>query len=184
MRAMGIANSSTRTKYTRVAMFFHWVTVALVAALFAIGWHMVDLPKGPARGAAFALHKSIGMTVFLLTVLRFAWRLYAPPPPLPATVVTWQRRLAIAVHRLFYVLLILQPTLGYLSSSFSGHASSYFGIPLPNWGVHNPSLNEMFTELHVACSIALLLTIVVHVLGALTHIFTAGDRLVRRMLPW
>ncbi|MGE3775044.1 MAG: cytochrome b [Gammaproteobacteria bacterium] len=171
-------------KYTRVAMLLHWATVALVAALYAIGWHMVELPKGPARGEAFALHKSIGMTVFLLTVLRLAWRLYRPPPPLPARLARWQRLLATAVHHLFYVLLLLQPVMGYLSSSFSPYPSSYFGLPLPDWGEHNPKLNEFFTELHVAGSVAMLIVIALHVLGALSHLFKAGDHLVRRMLPW
>ncbi len=171
-------------KYSRIAMALHWATVALVAALYAIGWYMVELPKGPARGEAFALHKSLGMTVFLLTALRLAWRLHAPPPPLPATLARWQRLLATAVHHLFYLLLFAQPLMGYLSSSFSPYPSSYFGLPLPDWGEHNPTLNELFTELHVAGSVAMLLVIALHVLGALSHLFTPGDRLLRRMLPW
>lgn len=172
------------TKYSSFGMLLHWVTVGLVLALYVIGWNMVELPKGPARGEAFALHKSLGMTVFLVTLLRLGWRLYRPPPPLPATIARWQRLLATSVHHLFYVLLFLQPLMGYLSSSFSEYPSSYFGVPLPDWSEHRPALNEAFTELHVAGSVALLLVVLLHVLGALSHAFTAGDRLVRRMLPW
>ena len=182
MNAVPAAAADAR--YTRIAMLLHWATVALVAALYAIGWHMVDLPKGPARGEAFALHKSIGMTVFLLTALRLAWRLHAPPPPLPATIARWQRLLASTVHHLFYVLLFLQPLMGYLSSSFSSYSSRYFGLPLPDWGEHDPALNEFFTELHVAGSVALLVVIALHVLGALSHLFKVDDHLLRRMLPW
>jgi len=165
-------------------MGLHWLTVVLVAALYAIGWYMVELPKGPARGEAFALHKSIGLTVLLVTVCRLGWRACVPPPPLPTTIARWQRLLATSVHHLFYVLLVLQPLMGYLSSSFSPYPTSYFGMPLPDWGEHNPTVNEFFTELHVAGSVGLLLVIALHVLGALSHAFTAGDRLVRRMLPW
>lgn len=175
---------SPAERYSRVAMALHWITVALVIALYAIGWYMVDLPKGPARGEAFALHKSIGMTVFLVTGLRLAWRWRRPPPSLPSTVAAWQRRLAVAVHHLFYVLLFAQPLLGYLSSVFSPYPSSYFGIPLPDWSEHRPRLNEFFTELHVAGSVALLVVIALHVLGALSHLASPGDRLLRRMLPW
>ncbi len=171
-------------KYTRVAMLLHWATVALVVALYAIGWGMVELPQGPARSDAFALHKSLGMTVFLLTAARLAWRLYAPPPPLPSRLARWQRMLATTVHHLFYVLLFLQPVMGYLSSSFSTYTTSYFDIPLPDWGRYDPELNEFFTELHVAGSVALLVVIALHLLGALSHLCTAGDHLVRRMLPW
>ena len=171
-------------RYTRVAMLLHWSTVALVVALYAIGWYMVELPKGPGRGESFALHKSLGLTVALLTCCRLGWRLCVPPPPLPTTIARWQRLLAGSVHHLFYVLLLLQPLMGYLSSSFTAYPTSYFGIPLPDWGDENPALNEFFTELHVAGSVALLLVIALHVLGALSHALTAGDRLVRRMLPW
>src|SRR5262249_49709626 len=146
-------------KYTRVAMSLHWLTVALVGALYAIGWYMVELPKGPARGEYFALHKSLGMTVFLLTILRLGWRLKHKPPPLPSDLPVWQKKLATAVHHSFYLMLFLQPTLGYLSSSFSPYSSTYFGIPLPDWAEHNPQLNELFTELHVGGSVLLLLTI-------------------------
>jgi cytochrome b561 len=172
------------TKYATVPMALHWATVALVVALYAIGWYMVELPKGPARGEAFALHKSLGMTVFLLTGLRLAWRLRRPPPPLPSSLAGWQRRLATGVHHLFYVLLFAQPLFGYLSSAFSPYPSNYFGIPLPDWSEHRPQLNELFTELHVAGSVALLVVIALHVLGALGHLLKPGDRLLRRMLPW
>ncbi|MGD9601471.1 MAG: cytochrome b [Gammaproteobacteria bacterium] len=171
-------------KYTRLAILLHWATALLVAALFTIGWSMVELPKGPARGETFALHKSLGMTVFLLTIWRLSWRVLHPPPPLPGTIPAWQASVAHAVHRLFYVLLVLQPVTGYLSSSFSGYETAFFGIPLPHWGHANPPLNEFFTELHVIGSVVLLALVLAHVAGALSHVVTPGDRLLRRMLPW
>lgn len=171
-------------KYTPVAILLHWATALLVAALIALGWYMVELPKGPARGETFALHKSLGMTVFLLTVWRLAWRILHRPPPLPATLPAWQSAMAHTVHRLFYGLLLLQPLTGYLSSSFSGYHTALFGIPLPQWGHPNPPLNEFFTELHVVGSLTLLALIATHVAGAVSHAITPGDRLVRRMLPW
>jgi len=171
-------------KYTRVAILLHWTTALLVAALFTIGWYMVELPKGPARGETFALHKSLGLTVFLLTLWRLSWRVLHRPPPLPAVLPAWQVSAAHAVHRMFYVLLFLQPLTGYLSSSFSGYQTAFFGIPLPHWGHSNPPLNEFFTELHVIGSVVLLALVVTHVAGALSHVLTPGDRLLRRMLPW
>lgn len=171
-------------KYSRLAMLLHWTTAAAVVALFAIGWYMVELPKGPARGATFALHKSIGLSVFLLTAWRLASRLRQRPPVLPAGIPEWQRAVATSVHRLFYVLLFLQPLTGYLSSSFSGYGTALFGLPLPQWGWTDPPLNAFFTELHVAGSLLLLGLVVTHVAGAFSHVITPGDRLLRRMLPW
>lgn len=176
--------SSVEGKYSRIAILLHWLTVLLVFALFAIGWYMVDLPKGPARGETFALHKSLGLTVFLLTVWRICWRVTHPAPALPKAVSRWRATLAHGVHATFYVLLIGQPLSGYLSSSFSGYDTKFFAIPLPTWGHHDPPLNEFLTEIHVIGSVALVALVILHVLGALTHLMEPGDRLMRRMLPW
>ena len=96
----------------------------------------------------------------------------------------WQRSLAHVVHLAFYALLVLQPLSGYLSSSFSGYTTRLFGVPLPHWGWRDAPLNEFFTEIHVMCSIALVVLIAVHLLGALTHVLTGESTLLRRILPW
>ena len=119
--------------YTRTAIALHWLTVMLVGALFGLGWYIGDLPKGPWRGEMIALHKSLGITVFLLTLGRGYWRLRHPPPALPANLPRWQSRLAHGVQRLFYVLLLAQPLLGYLSSSFTPYKTRYLGLQLPVW---------------------------------------------------
>ena len=170
-------------KYTKTAMLLHWLTVLLVAVLFGLGWTMVDIPKGPARSAAFALHKSIGLTVFVFTAIRFLWRVRHSPPALPPEIPSWRATLARGVHATFYVMLVLQPLTGYLSSAFSGYSTQYFGVPLPNWGHSNPPLNEFFTELHVLCSVTLLGLIAVHLVGAVSHALGPGESLIRRMLP-
>ena len=127
-------------------MILHWLTAALVFFLFGLGWYMTDLPTTPVRGPYFALHKSIGITVFLLLLVRLVWRLSHRPPAMSAALPAWQRILAGSVHKLFYVFLVLQPLTGYLSSSFSGHKTKFFVIPLPYWGRHDPPLNLLFTE--------------------------------------
>jgi cytochrome b561 len=179
-----MTHASPALKYTRVAMLLHWLTVVLVAALFVVGWSMVELAKGPQRSDYFALHKSLGLSAFALLWVRVAWRLRHRPPPLPASVPRWQAQLARGVHGAFYVLLVLQPVSGYLSSSFSGYRTRWFGLALPNWGWGDAPLNEFFTELHVLCSIALLVLIGVHVTGFLSHLLSGERALGRRMWPW
>ena len=171
-------------RYTLAAIAIHWLTAILVVALFALGWYMVDLPKGPARARMFALHKSLGLTVLWLLGLRLVWRRGHPPPALPASMARWQRRLAHGVQHLLYVLLAMQPLSGYLSSSFSGHDTAYFGLPLPSWGHHDARLNAFFTEVHAACAIALLAAVAVHLAGALSHARVGGENVLRRMRPW
>lgn len=177
-------DASHALKYTRIAMLLHWVTVVLVAALFAVAWFMVELPKGPARSYYFALHKSLGLCALVLLCARVAWRVGHRPPPLPVHLASWQAQLARGVHGSFYVLLVLQPISGYLSSSFSGYATRWFGLPLPAWGWGDAPLNELFTELHVLCSTALLVLIGVHVTGFVSHLLTGDRTLSRRMWPW
>ena len=179
-----MTDPSVAAQYTRVAMLLHWLTVLMVAALFAIGWNMVELPKGPARAYYFALHKSVGLSVFALLCLRIMWRLGHRPPPFPPHLPTWQAHLARGVHGVFYVLLVLQPASGYLSASFSGYATRWLGMALPDWGWRDAPLNELFTELHVLCSIALLVLIGIHVAGFVSHLVQRDRALSGRMWPW
>ena len=143
---------------------------------------MVDLPRGPERSANFALHKSLGLTVFAISVARIVWRFLKGAPAYPASIAKWKVRVARTVHALFYVALVLQPVSGYLSSSFSGYKTRWFGIPLPHWGHRDLPLNEFFTEIHVACSVILCGLVLLHVMGAASHLF-ARDGLFSRMLP-
>jgi cytochrome b561 len=177
-------NDSKLGRYTYTAIFLHWATAALVLSLFALGWYMVDLPRGPDRSFSFALHKSIGLTVFMLGLVRVVWRIRHRPPFYPSEMGGLRIALARAVHHMFYILLVLQPVSGYLSSSFSGYKTRFFGIALPHWGWRDSPLNELFTEIHVMCSLALAILIVAHILGALAHLTNHGDHVFRRMSPF
>lgn len=152
--------------------------------LVGLGWFMVELPKGPERGYYFALHKSMGLTIFLFMLVRISWRLLNAAPAFPDSVPLWQRALAHGVHIGFYILLVAQPVSGYLSSSFSGYKTKLFGLPLPHWGWRDAPLNELFTEIHVAISIGLVVLVGVHLLGVLTHVLMGEGRMFRRMWPW
>jgi len=171
-------------RYTRTAIALHWLMAVLVFVLFGIGWYMVDLPRGPDRSDYFALHKSIGLTVLLLLLCRVSWRLRHRPPPLSGEIGAVRIALARSAHLLFYVLLLVQPVSGYLSSSFSGYKTRFFGIALPHWGWKDPPLNEFLTEIHVIGSVAIAGLVVLHVLAAMSHLFSRGDRVFRRMVPW
>jgi len=176
--------SNETTRYTYTAMLLHWLIALLVFALFAIGWSMVDLPRGPDRTYSFALHKSIGLTVLALALVRVGWRVFHRPPPYPESMPRWRVTLARSVHLLFYFLLFLQPVSGYLSSSFSGYSTKVFGVPLPAWGWRDPPLNEFFTEIHVMSSVLFLLLIGLHVAGAVSHLFDRDEGILRRIVPW
>lgn len=171
-------------KYTPVAAALHWITVVLVCLLYGLGWFMTDLSPGPDRGLYFAAHKSLGLTLALVMVLRLGWRIANPPPPLQVVALDWRAQLAEIIHFSFYVLLFAQPLAGYLSSSFSGYDTSWFGYPLPTWGWEDALFNKIFTVTHKLLSIVILACIVLHVIGTMTHVYSEGWSFLRRIRPW
>lgn len=173
-----------KTRYDNVAVLLHWSIMLLILSLFCIGWYMVDTPDGSLiRTKLFALHKSIGLTTALLIICRITWRITHTPPPLPETVQPWQGKLASLTHFLLYFLMVLQPLSGYLSSSFSGYKTRVWGIPLPNWGWKEPTLNQLFTDIHVISSVTLLCLIILHICGAFSHLFFQHGNVLPRMWP-
>jgi cytochrome b561 len=172
-------------RYTGTAAALHWLIAALVLAMIVLGWSMQAIPKVPVgpRVNAFNLHKSIGLTILALMVLRTAWRAAHPAPALPPMPL-WQARLAQTVHVLLYVCLFIQPLTGYLGSVFSGYPVKIYGIVLPSWGAKNDALKEAMSVAHLVNSGLLVGAIGLHLAGALKHALLDRDRLLRRMWPW
>ena len=183
MRISMIRQAAREDRYDAISMLLHWVTVVLLCVMFGLGWYMVDLPKGsPERTWFFALHKSVGLSTALVVFLRLGWRAVHAAPPLPESILIWQRKLAKATHLMLYVFLIVQPLSGYLSSSFTSYATRWWGVPLPQWGWRDAVLNELFTDIHEASSYVLIGLIVLHVCGTLVHL-AGPDKVIFRMLP-
>ncbi len=186
-----LANSEKR--YGAVAMTLHWLIAAMIIGMLVLGKYMADLPgNDPNRFDLIQLHKSIGITILTLSVLRVLWRLVNKVPPLPAQMPAWERFAAHASHLLLYVLIIAIPLSGWAMVS-----ASPLGIPTIWFGVvqipHLPGL-QGFEDQHAAEStfkathewlgnlmIALLL---IHVGAALKHNFWDRDDVLVRMLPF
>lgn len=175
--------SEASPRYTGVAIALHWIVAALVIAQVAWGWWMQEIPKQPVgpRVDAYNLHKSVGLTIFALMLVRLGWRLGHPAPPLPS-LPAWEARLARTVHVLLYASLFLQPVLGYLGSVFSGYPVKVYGVVLPAWGWKDEGLKDLMSQLHLANSLVLAGAIALHVAGAVKHL-ADGSGIVRRMLP-
>jgi cytochrome b561 len=169
-------------RYTSTAIALHWLIAILVIGQFAWGWWMQEIPKQPVgpRVNAFNLHKSVGMTIFLLMVLRLAWRSGHRPPPLPAMPV-WQARLARLTHWLLYAALLIQPLAGYFGSVVSGYPVKYFGITLPGWAGRHDDLKDLLSNVHLATSWVIAALVTLHVAGALKHALINRDGLLARM---
>ena len=122
-------------RYNTVAVIIHWIMAILLICMFILGIYMVDLPKGSdERSWFFALHKSMGLTLALLVLVRLFWKLISESLPLPDDVTPIQKMAAVSTHHLLYLMMFVQPITGYISSSFSGYKTKFWGIPLPHWG--------------------------------------------------
>ena len=179
-------------RYGLVAILLHWITALAIIALLAMGAVMVRLTPGSSlQFDVYQLHKSLGITVLVLSLLRLAWRLFNPPPPLPANLEPWETALARVTHVGFYLLMIALPFSGWMMVS-----ASVWNIPTVVFGAftlpHLPVLGglqnkkpveEALKEVHEALAIGMFVLLILHVAGALKHQFVLRDDTLARMLP-
>jgi len=175
---------NTPVRYGSVAQTLHWVIVGLLIVQFTLGKIAADLPNGFDKLVLLARHKSFGITILSLALLRLAWRLLDRPPPLPP-MPGWQATAARISHFSLYTLLFAMPLTGWTMSSASNYPVSWFGlVQLPDLVAPDPALKEGLNEIHVTLSNVLLALASLHVAAALKHQFLDRDGLLYRMLPW
>ena len=116
-----------RDEFGLISRSLHWATALLVLAALVLGNRIAHMEVSLSALKFFGYHKTLGVTVLALILLRIVWHLIsAPPAPLPH-VVPWQDALAKAVHRAFYVLLLAMPLTGWVASSATGIDTVIFG---------------------------------------------------------
>ena len=169
--------------YDRGAIALHWITAGLIVANLALGVSMVGLPISPRKLSWYVVHKSIGITIFLLTSLRLAWRALRPHPA-PVAMPVWQRRAAAASHALLYALLFAIPVSGWVYSSATGVQVMYLGLfSLPDLVARNRALGDVLRLVHVGLNMLLVAAVCLHVAAAVRHHVVDRDRVLARMLP-
>lgn len=179
-------------RYSAVAMTLHWIIAALIFTNILIAWQFrpaLDL----RQFNLLQLHKSVGITVLLLSVLRLAWRLVNPPPPYQESMTPLEKAAARAVHWGFYVIMIGMPLSGWAIVSTSRldlPTLLYKTVPWPHiWPLHQlPAAqkhlaNRVSDTTHVTLSYIAYALIVLHVAAALKHQFFDRDGVLWRMLP-
>jgi cytochrome b561 len=175
---------STDRRYTSMAQALHWLIALLIVVQFVLARMAAHLPLGARKLALLAEHKSFGMTVLVLLVVRFAWRLKNRPPPLPANMHRVERFLARFTHVSFYVLLIAMPLSGWLMSSAKNYSVSWFGVfSWPNLIGPGETAFSFFRTLHHLLSDLLFAIASLHIIAALKHHFWNKDDVLVRMLP-
>lgn len=177
--------------YGPVAILLHWLIALLIFAALGIAWTMTDdsLPNGPEKFQLYQWHKSLGMTVLTLSLLRLVWRLVNPPPPLPEGMRPWEIKLTRLVHGIFYFLMIALPLTGWMMNSASPYKLEFFGwFEVPSLPVlpDLPNKDEVrhgLGEAHESLATIMIALLILHVAGALKHHFVNRDNVLRRMMP-
>jgi len=192
-------------RYTKVAIILHWLIAFGILGMFAFGWYMTGLPRespeqmsydlfdwgiytweltkeSSPRAFYFNLHKSIGITLLGLIVIRILWRITHNPPALLTSYKAWERKLSTSAHHLLYLLMVLVPLSGLIMSVAGKYGVKWFGLDFIA-GIENKPIREIFHETHEIAGLIFLAIIVLHILGALKHKFIDKDETMQRMLP-
>jgi cytochrome b561 len=174
---------NTTDSYGIVAKTLHWVVALLIITAWIVGYYAVDLPnKDPQKGLLFMLHKSVGMVILMLVVIRLSWRLYDGTPRFSETMNRLIATAARTVHYLLYAFMFIQPLSGWAMSSAAGHNPTFFGLfPFPGLVPQDPTMAVNYMIIHNVSAMILLTLFILHVGGALTHHFILKDNTLRRM---
>lgn len=172
--------TAARMKYPLAMRILHWTMAAIILGMVWAGWTMTSMnDEVPAKFAVFyPWHKSFGMLVLILAIMRLAVRARSSIPPLPSGLAAGEKSVAKAARMLLYVLIILVPCLGYaMSSSYTQSDGVYFfGVNLPELLPKNDDRYEVFRYLHRVFAYNLSGLAVLHALGALKHRFLDRDK--------
>lgn len=169
--------------YTKTTIFLHWLVAIGLFMAIGLGFYMVDLPLSPQKLKIYSWHKWLGVTIFLLVIIRLTWRLTHPVPALPK-MPHWEKIIAKLVHFLLYFLMLAIPLSGWLMSSAAGFPVVFLGmIPLPDLVAKNQELAAIFKQLHFILNLSLLSLVILHLIAALKHHFIAKDDILAQMLP-
>ena len=175
---------STPSRYDRISIVFHWATLLLIIAMFWSAWAREGVADAAAAARLLTLHRSIGVTIWLVTLLRILWRiLFAAAPALPPTIPAAHHVAARANQIALYALLILQPVTGLLQTIWRGRPFGLFGATIPAIVRPDRDLSHLFRGVHATSATILLILIGLHALAALFHGVLRRDGVMGAMLP-
>lgn len=192
------------SRYSRVAIVLHWTIGLAIIAMVPLGWWMSDAVSDPSQAAsvfrAFQLHKSIGLTILVLSLVRLLWRFTHRFPPLPAHMPAWEKAAARTSHILLYVVMLVMPITGwiYVSAGWNSAMNMPFQVPTLWFGLfqwpHLPGLPEASAATRAAAASTAMAVhanlawgavglVALHFAAALKHHVYDRDSVLVSMLP-
>ena len=176
--------AASTDNYDRIAKVVHWTTLLLIAVVYVTVWTSHAVGNREQSALLVQLHRSIGVTIFALTLFRLAWRWIARIPPLPAELPLFQRVAARATEYVLYLLLLLQPALGLLNTNARGRlVDFYFFGELPPMVGPDKMLAKQAMAAHEFGAYLLVALVALHTAAALFHHFVRRDNVLNAMLP-
>jgi cytochrome b561 len=170
--------------YPPASKLLHWLVAACVLTTLPVALAMGRVAQGPTQDFLFNLHKSLGVLILLLMLLRLINRVVAGAPPPEPGLERWQKAVSSAVHGLLYVLLVTMPIVGWVANSAYGATTPFFGLfTLPKLVADNEALAKQLFTLHTWAGFAVILLAGMHIGGALFHYVVRRDQVLQRMLP-
>jgi cytochrome b561 len=175
---------NTARSWGALTKALHWIIVLLIINQWLIA-ERADSLTGFAKLKALGYHKSFGMTILMLAIIRLLWRWMNPVPDLRAETKPWERMLAKVSHVLLYALIFAMPITGWLMSSAKTYSVSWFNLfAFPNLVGKNDGVYQLTHGLHQVLFNVLVAVAVLHALGALKHHFIDKNDVLKRMLPF
>ncbi|MGQ9371098.1 cytochrome b [Azospirillum sp. ST 5-10] len=174
-----------KNRYDLGFQALHWGMALVILAAWLIPSLAEDLPRGPERLELMALHKSLGVTLLALLVLRVVWRAVNPPPTPSPRITPWMHRAALVGHLALYAVMLALPVVGVLMSQAKGQPVSAWGlVTLPTLLAEDRDLGHTLEEVHEVLGNAILVLAGLHAAAALVHQYVLKDGVLARMLPW
>lgn len=172
-------------RYSAVNQALHWLTALCMFAILPLAWVMTSMTaKNPVHDTLFNWHKTLGLIVLLLTLVRIVWRLFDGPPPYPPDIARWERALAHAFYSLFFVALLWMPITGFLTSYYGGHPVKLFNlIETPQLLPKDQARSHVFESLHLLGQWLIYGLIVLHLCAVTMHVIWRRTGVLGRMLP-
>jgi cytochrome b561 len=182
--AESMQDYASASRYDRLTVGLHWLSAALVVALFAAAYVWNSLPPGtPLRKSLQALHISLGILFAAVFAIRLIWRGWRGRK-LPSSETGLLKILSKGMHGLLYALLTAQVTLGFLLRWAQGEPFSFFGLfSVPSLFAPDKPLAHQFEWFHNTIAWVIIVLAAGHAVAALTHHYMLRDDVLKRMLP-
>jgi cytochrome b561 len=169
--------------YAFTARVLHWTTAFLILSMIPLGGVIANEWGGSVQNALYDLHRSIGVAIIPLVILRIIYRWTHPPLPLPDDIAPMQRVAAHATHWALYALLIVQPFTGWIATSAYRAPVTVFGwLELPPIWPEDRAFSEQLFFVHSLIGLAIACLVAAHIGAALHHHFVRRDRVLLRMI--